>query len=282
MNKRILKNIIILVVILFSVNIFLLFDSGKNTLNVINEVVSDITISTRTGINNIQEKFKSQDDLRVENSILLNNLDVVNRKNNILTSEKDSLINLLNELEASIKANEILKRNLDKLGTGDNYELIDGRVILRNISDWNNKATINLGANDGVKVGQLVIYDGVYFGVLEKVDAEYSEVKLATSENIKTNIPSMAYEDEKECNGIIESYDADKNEYIYSSFINEKELSVGTKIYTNGYQENTPKGVLIGTIKEIKKDDATLEIKYIVAPDAELINARFIQVITNG
>ena len=122
----------------------------------------------------------------------------------------------------SINSTSELKRSISKFGNSSKVKLIDGQIISRNISDWNNKASINLGSNNGIKVGNAVLYDGILFGFVEKVEKNTSLVKLTTSENIRLSIPAMAYKDNKEFNGIMLNYDADENVYRFKTYSNQK------------------------------------------------------------
>ncbi|MGL5021455.1 MAG: rod shape-determining protein MreC [Mycoplasmatales bacterium] len=282
MNKRLVRNLIILIVILVIANIAIFSGIGKNTVYKISEVISGITSFVTDSVENIKDNNKNKEELASENAMIKSNMIISEKKIEDQNAEITNLITENENLKASILGNAELTRDLSFYNNGrTNYSMVDAQIIIRNINDWNNKATINVGANEGLKAGNVVVYNGKYFGIVEEVLEDYATIKLSTSENIMLNIPSMANMQNKEYNGLIKSYDSKTNIFKFESFTPEQELTIGNKIYTNGYQQGVPKGILIGTILKVNKNDNSMKITYEVKPFEDLYNARQVQVIIN-
>ena len=134
----------------------------------INNFLTSVTTSITDAFDNIGEGMKSNKDLRLDNSILTSDNKVLTRDAVSLRAKIKELEVLVEQLTKSINSTATLKRNIAKYNGSTNFKLLDGQIISRNISDWNNKASINLGSNDGIKVGNAVLYDGILFGFVEK------------------------------------------------------------------------------------------------------------------
>lgn len=94
-----------------------------------------------------------------------------------LDSEK--IKNLQNE-------NENLRRTLD-LAQKLQYETIAADVILSDVKD-DGIIYISKGSSKGIKLNQVVIYNGIMIGKITKVAKDYSEVTLLTSKNSKIGV----------------------------------------------------------------------------------------------
>jgi rod shape-determining protein MreC len=283
MNRRVVKNLIIIIIILIIANLAMFSGFGRNLIYQANEFINVASNKISETINNIQVDNRSTEEIKAENQIMKSNTQSLEKK----VTQQEGQIEILAaenaELSAAINGKNQLSSDLKAYNNGTStYEIIDGEVVVRNINDWNNKATINRGSNDGVEVGDVVTYNGKYFGSVEEVFPDYSNVKLITSENQVLNVPAMAIMQNSEYNGIIKTYDSETNTLVFESYTPGVELTVGTKIYTNGYEENVPKGVMIGTITEVVSDDSSMKTIYKVTPAEDLYNAREIQVILNG
>lgn len=283
MNKRIIRNLIILVAILAIANVFMYLGVGKNLVYAINTGINSFFGFVQTEVDNIQNNLKSKEEMESLNALLLSDVQTLQAQQEQLIAENKELQNQVDELESQISSNEKISTSVDKFNS-ENVEVtyVDAEIISRNINDWNNKATLNVGSTSGIEVGQPVVYGGALVGFVETVEEESSTIKLLTSENIYLNIPCMAYSENKEYNGIIRTYEAETNSFIFESYTTEVVLKKGDVIYTNGYQENVPKGIPIGTIEEVNTNTDNMVTTYSVTPINDLYDIRYVQVITDG
>ncbi len=134
----------------------------------------------------------------------------------------------------------------------DNYNITYSKIIKRDIYDFFDVVTINKGKKDNINKGDVVVNDLGVIGVVSAVKNNFSEVNLLT--NKKTSL-SVKINDSY---GILTSED---NKIIIKNIKLGKEFKVGDKVYTSGLTD-IKEGLLIGSVKEIKKDN--LELEYII------------------
>lgn len=176
----------------------------------------------------------------------------------ILFLTKDSLLGLSNTsnldkfLESS-KASFYEKEYKDLAKTlkidYSKYNIIYSKVITRDIYEFFDKITIMKGTKDNLKKGDLVVNELGLVGVIKDVKNNYSEVSLLTNNNINLSVKiNNSY-------GIVSA----KDNKIYVKNLKLKEnIKKGDKVYTSGLTD-TPGGILIGEIVDIKTDNLDLE-----------------------
>lgn len=176
----------------------------------------------------------------------------------ILFLTKDSLLGLSNTsnldkfLESS-KASFYEKEYKDLAKTlkidYSKYNIIYSKVIIRDIYEFFDKITIMKGTKDNLKKGDLVVNELGLVGVIKDVKNNYSEVSLLTNNNINLSVKiNNSY-------GIVSA----KDNKIYVKNLKLKEnIKKGDKVYTSGLTD-TPGGILIGEIVDIKTDNLDLE-----------------------
>jgi len=133
------------------------------------------------------------------------------------------------------------------------YSYIDAQVINNSVDKKYNYITLNRGAIHGVKKHQGVICQEGVVGVVVKVSDRFCTVMSVL--NRKTSIPpkidSLMYFGSVKWDGSAFNY-AQLTEII--RFV---PIKAGQKVYTSGYSEHYPEGVLIGEIEEVQlKEDS--------------------------
>ena len=150
------------------------------------------------------------------------------------------------------------------------YEVTYGKIILRDIYEFYDEITINVGTNRGIKVQDLVINELGVIGVVKETHKNYSIVELLTNQDLELSVRvASSY-------GILSS--TDEQIIIKNIKLNET-INIGDKVVTSGLT-SIPKDMEIGTIKEIKKDN--LELEYILEVEslAHLEDINYVAVLT--
>ena len=150
------------------------------------------------------------------------------------------------------------------------YEVTYGKIILRDIYEFYDEITINVGTNRGIKVQDLVINELGVIGVVKETYKNYSIVELLTNQDLELSVRvASSY-------GILSS--TDEQIIIKNIKLNET-INIGDKVVTSGLT-SIPKDMEIGTIKEIKKDN--LELEYILEVEslARLEDINYVAVLT--
>lgn len=275
MDKTIIKRILILVVITIIANIIVISQFGLTAINKSNELFYDMGSTSVTAISNITEFTKNQSELIKENLIISGDNEALQMQNRALTSENETLTTKLEELESENEDLSSINKKTKK------YDTIAGNIIRRSTNDWFDQVTINLGTDDGVTIGNAVMYQSTLLGYVDETMKDYSTVRLITNENIAITIPALAINSKKEYNGKLNNFDKDTNTFEFTSFTPDKELKLYDKIYTNGYTKGMPEGIQIGTIVDIDNENSTKQTIYKVQPSEDLYNARSINVLVS-
>jgi len=127
------------------------------------------------------------------------------------------------------------------------YSYIDAQVINNSVDKKYNYITLNRGAIHGVKKNQGVICNDGVVGVVVKVSDRFCTVMSVL--NRKTSIPPKI--DTLMYFGSVK-WDGDAFAYAQLTDINRfAPIKAGQKVYTSGYSEHYPEGILIGDIDEV-------------------------------
>ncbi len=275
MDKTIIKRIFVLVAIIVVANLIVISQFGLGAINKSSEILYDMGSTSVTVFTNVIETVKDRAELAKENLTLAGDNKALKAQKRELESENANLQAKLEEAESENEDLTSQKKSLKE------YDQVSGAVIRRSTNDWYDQATINLGENDGIEVGNAVMYQSTLFGYVDETMDNYSTIRLITNENIAINIPAMAINSKKEYNGKLSNFDKDTNTFEFKSFTPDKELKLYDKIYTNGYTEGMPEGIQIGTIVEIDNENDTKQTIYKVQPTEDLYNARNINVLVS-
>lgn len=275
------KIIISIIITLIVINIILITPLGKTltvyTINATNTVTGFIknTYNNISGyfINNYNSN-KEKELTKQANNSLENQLRDQESSNAQLTSENEAL-------KQQLSGNQELLNSI--FSYNQNSNIINGQIINRNINQWNNTATINVGSKDGaITEGQAIVNNGYLIGFVSKVNESTSDIQLLTIENKQLNIPLMAISGNQEINSILVGYDVSKNEYSMKVLDQSKRLNVGDRVLTNGYQAGVAKGIRLGTISNLEVNNNTGEIIYKIKLPTSITDARYIGVVVNG
>ncbi len=129
---------------------------------------------------------------------------------------------------------------------------ISGRVITRSFDTWNKFVTVNVGSSDGVEEGDAVMSSSGLVGKIITVDNNSATVALMTSNSEFTKVSVSIHTDGKTVNGIVHSYDFEKDGFNIQLMKSEKSVAKGQKIVTSGLGGNYPKGLYLGEVSTIE------------------------------
>lgn len=169
--------------------------------------------------------------------------------------------------EDELSKNKELEKLLEVKGDSKKETRISARVIRRSPDTWNQEVTISAGSLQKVKTNMLVQTSEGAVGLVTDVQTTTSTVELLTSESMENDIAvKMSLEDGKTVEGVIQSYDVDRNEYRMVLYNNETNIANGQSVATSGMGGNYPSGILLGTVTEIAQDDNSVISTVYVRP----------------
>ena len=173
---------------------------------------------------------------------------------NAIIAENEELKNKNSELETALRELEVIKAENTQLQEYMNltekytsYKTIPAYVINRDVSNFSSTLVLNVGEDGGIRENMTVIADKGLVGHVISVAKSTCKVQViidpasTVSSTISTTNESII------CKGTL-----DNNQILRASYIpTGAELIQGDSVYTSGVGGIYPKGIIIGTIKEI-------------------------------
>ncbi|MDM8220257.1 rod shape-determining protein MreC [Limosilactobacillus mucosae] len=166
------------------------------------------------------------------------------------------------------KENKELKAELKLKSSLTDYSTVSAAVMSRTPSSWQQQLVINKGQTSGIKKNMPVLSGGGLIGRVSEVNKTNSKVELLSDTSESSNRFSIVINgsDGKNVNGIITGYNARTNELIMGQVTSTAKIKKGAKVMTNGMGGITPKGLYVGKVSRIGKDDYGLAKKVYIKP----------------
>ncbi len=176
--------------------------------------------------------------------------------------------------------NRQLKKELKVQHTMTDYSKINAAVITRSPSSWQKQLVINKGQTSGVKKNMPVMSAGGLVGRVVEVNQTNSKVELLsdTSESANRFAIQVDGEGSKTINGIITDYDSETNELVMGQVTSKAKVKNGTRVTTSGLGGVTPKGLYVGKVARVGKDDYGLAQKIYIKPAADFNDVNVVTV----
>lgn len=226
--------IVILVLLIFLSNV------EVNKLSYIESVASSI-------INPIQRIFADIRNKIEGNSIYFSNMDSITKENEELRARNSELETELRELEKIKADNATLQSYMNLTQKYSSYNTIPAYVINKDVSNFSSTLVLNVGSKDGVKENMTVIADKGLVGHVISVTENTSKVQVIIDAACTVSCTISTTNESIICKGTLEN-----NQVLRASYIpTGAELIQGDTVYTSGIGGIYPKGIIIGTIKEI-------------------------------
>ena len=202
--------------------------------------LSSFVMPVQNGITYLKNKFSG-------NSTFFSDMATLKEENKTLKERNSEMEKSLRELEIIKSENETLKEYVNLKDKYTEYTTIPGYVINKSTSNYSNIIVINVGENDGIKVGMPVIADeGLVGHVISVTDTTAKVQTLLDTSSAVSSVVGTA-RDSIIIKGNLENADMLKGTYISTTAT----LLEGDKAETSGLGGIYPKGITIGTVKQI-------------------------------
>lgn len=157
------------------------------------------------------------------------------------------------EMEELVLENQRLRALLD-FEHGEDFQLQGAQVIGHYTDIWTQGIIINKGINHGVNIRMPVItYSGYLVGIIEEVFVNSAHVQLLTDPSFAAG--AMIQREDSRGLGVLRGQMVDKDLYLMDNISWDADVIVGDLIITSGMGSFFPKGLQVGTIKDIYSDD---------------------------
>ncbi len=226
--------IIVLIIIVIISNI------GTTNMSLMQNGVSKVIVPIQNALIFVKNKINNNEQEISEISSL-------KEENKNLRDENTKLKESERELEVLKSENNTLKDYLNLKNKYADYTTVPGYVVERTYSNYDKIVVINVGTKDGVGVNMPVISESGLVGHIISVSDNSAKVQtiVDTSSTVSATI-STAQE------SILIKGTISNNEQIKASSIPANATILqGDAVVTSGLGGIYPKGILIGTVKDI-------------------------------
>lgn len=245
----IIISIIVLILLVFISNI------NVDNLSHIENIFSSVVMPVQNGITYLKNKITGNNTFFAEISNLQQENEELKKKNSELETS-------LRELEIVKSENATMKEYLELSEEYGNYKTKAAYIISKDISNYSNIFIINVGSRDGIENNMTVISEKGLVGHVISVTDKTAKVQtiIDTASTVSATLSSSR--DNIICKGTIEEKGMLKASYIPTT----ANLVVGDTIETSGMGGIFPKGIKVGTIKNIKNKKNIVDRIAIVEP----------------
>ena len=268
-NKK--NGIIGIVVIIVILIILVITTNGNvNKFSNIENVFNKIVTPLQNGLIHLKNKFANNDSF-------FKNIDTLKSENEELKKQNEELQKQLDELQLIKSENEILREYANLAEKYSEHTTVGAYIINKNTSNLSDVFVINVGTDQGVTANMAVIAEEGLVGYV--ISATSNTAKVQPIIDAASSVSGLT--SSSRTNVIVSGQvDSDK-ELKVSTLQVEDELVFGDTIETSGLGGIYPKGIKIGTIKEIIETKNVTEKYAILETEVDFKNLEYVLVIKN-
>ncbi|MBE6912774.1 MAG: rod shape-determining protein MreC [Ruminococcaceae bacterium] len=234
-----------------------------SVINAITSPIQGITssISDFFGMNINREEY--YENLEVENERLRNELAAAQQA----ARENDALGKENVQLRAALGL-----RERDRTLVFEPAE-----VIAKNSDNWSRTYTINKGTNSGINIDNCVVTTEGMVGYVSEVGSSWATVTSITDASIEVSAIASRTRDVASIEG---SFDLMVQGLLRLSFLpRDTQLLEGDMIETSGFGGLFPKGIVLGSVVEVKSEEHGISKYAIIKPAVNVENVSHVLVI---
>ena len=243
----------------------------ENKMTPVRSAVSSVIAPMQKGINAIGVKISERMDYATtlkktvrKNKKLQSQIDKLSAENKLLQQDKYELENFRKLYD------------LDQQYAG--YPKLAARVISSDPDNWYNTFIIDKGSKNGLKKNMNVMANGGLVGIITEVNKSYSKVRSIIDDN--SNISGTVLGSSENCivsgnlklinNGVIE----------VSGINGDAKIEDGAEVVTSQISDKYLPGILIGYLKDLKKDSSNITQTGYLSPVVDFSSLDMVLVIT--
>lgn len=243
----------------------------ENKMTPVRSAVSSVIAPMQKGINAIGVKISERMDYATtlkktvrKNKKLQSQIDKLSVENKLLQQDKYELENFRKLYD------------LDQQYAG--YPKVAARVISSDPDNWYNTFIIDKGSKNGLKKNMNVMANGGLVGIITEVNKSYSKVRSIIDDN--SNISGTVLGSSENCivsgnlklinNGVIE----------VSGINGDAKIEDGAEVVTSQISDKYLPGILIGYLKDLKKDSSNITQTGYLSPVVDFSSLDMVLVIT--
>jgi rod shape-determining protein MreC len=202
--------------------------------------------------------------------------DRISKENEELRKQNEELKKLQADLEVLKEENAWLRDFLDVDNNNMTFDLTDATVIGKNSGTAHNTLTLNKGSLHGIEAGMVVITGQGLVGRITEVGLTTCEVLCVT--DLSSSVGALI--ERSAMIGIVEGYYQSNCRFLYTTGFNDiNDIAVGDTVISSGKGSIYPYGIKIGTVTDIKLDDASRSVIATVESSVDFENIGRVMII---
>jgi rod shape-determining protein MreC len=248
-----------------------IFSNGDRDSSFFENFASNLVMPVQNGLTYLKNKIGGNDTFFAD-------IDTLKAENESLKERNSELEQSLRELENIKTQNETLTDYLNLTEKYGEYKTIPGYVINKDISNYSKTLVINIGKNDGVEEYMTVIgNEGLVGHVISVTDTTAKVQTIVDTASSVSAIMSTTSESII-CKGTLDGSSILKAMYIPT----EANIIQGDSIETSGLGGIYPKGIHIGTVKQVISTQNIVDRYALIETAVDFDKLDTILVITNN
>ncbi len=266
-HKTGIIGIIITVIVLI---LIVAFSNGENNASFFENVASKLVMPVQNGLTYLKNKISG-------NSTFFTDINKLKEENEELQAKNSELEQSLRELENIKTENEMLKGYMNLTEKYGEYKTIPAYVINKDISNYSKTIIINVGKNDGIQENMTVIADEGLVGYIVSVTDTTAKVQTIVDTASSVSATMSSTDESIVCKGTLDNTKELKAMYIPTDY----NIIQGDSIETSGLGGIYPKGIHIGTVKQVEATKNVTDRYAVIETAVDFDKLSTVLVITN-
>lgn len=272
MHKNKKKGIIGIVITIIILILLVTFTNNNfNKISFIENICNVFVMPIQNGFTYLKNKISGNNNFFAD-------MDTLKNENEELKKKNSELEQSLRELEIIKAENETLKEYVNLKDKYKDYSTIPADVINRDISNYSSTIIINVGSNDGIKEEMTVIADNGLVGHVISVTENTAKVQTIVDTATAVTSKISTTDDTIVVQGTLDNKKTLKATFIPTDAV----VLQGDSVETSGIGGIYPKGIHIGTIKEVINTSNPTERYAIVETAVDFTKLNTVLVIANS
>ena len=260
----------IIITIIILIILVILTNTENTKLSFLETAANKLVTPIQNGLTYLKNKVNG-------NNTFFTNINDLQEENKQLKQKNSELEQDLRELENIKTENNTLKEYLKLTEKYGEYKTVPAYVINRDISNYSKNIVINVGKKDGISENMTVIGDEGLVGYIISTTDTTSKVQTIVDSSSSTSCLMSTTRDSIVCKGTLDSASTLKAMYIPT----ETSIIQGDSIETSGIGGIYPKGIHIGTVRQIINTQNIIDRYALIETAVNFEKLETVLVITN-
>lgn len=230
----------IVIAIIVLTLLVMITNTDISKVSYLENIVSNLVMPVQNGLTYLKNKIAGNDSF-------FEDIDRLKTENEELKRKNSELEQALREFEIVKSENDTLKEYVNLKNKYKEYSTIPAYVINRDITNYSNTVIINAGEKDGIKENMTVIADEGLVGHVISVTDHTAKVQTIIDTATAVTSTISTTKDTIIVQGTLDNKGELKATYIPT----DASVIQGDSVETSGIGGIYPKGIHIGTIKEV-------------------------------